>query len=129
MYAKAGVLGLLATIWLPASAQPAPDCNAKDSFETARCTGQEFDKLDKELNRVYQRLLKSLSKPAEYNLDYPKIRARLIESQRLWVQFRDKDCEAYMMLNGGGTAHAAEHSICMSVRTEHRIKELTQWGG
>jgi len=128
MHSRAIAL-VLVSISVPVMAQGTANCNAKDSFETTRCFGDTFQRLDKELNRVYQELLKSLTRPAEGNLDYPAIRTRLVESQRLWIQFRDKDCQAFIMLNGGGTAQASLHSDCLSKRTEHRIKELREWGG
>jgi uncharacterized protein YecT (DUF1311 family) len=70
---------------------------------------------DAELNRVYSAALK--------RLDGADLQ-RLVTAQRLWVQFRDADCEAAYGLYGGGSAGPTVRAACLEKDTRERTKEL-----
>ncbi len=59
-------------------------CIEKDSSTAGmiNCSNKAYDMWDKELNKVYQELIKKLS---------PEERKLLIESQRQWIRFRDAE--------------------------------------
>ena len=50
-----------------------------------QCAGDEFQKADARLNRIYANLLKQMQGPA-----VEKLKA----AERVWIQYRDLHCEA-----------------------------------
>jgi len=59
-------------------------CIEKDSSTAGmiNCSGKAYEMWDKELNEVYQKLMKKLM---------PEERKKLRESQRQWIKFRDAE--------------------------------------
>ena len=59
-------------------------CIEKDSSTAGmiNCSGKAYEMWDKELNKVYQKLMKKLT---------PEERKKLQESQRQWIKFRDAE--------------------------------------
>jgi uncharacterized protein YecT (DUF1311 family) len=70
---------------------------------------------DADLNRVYTQSRKGLE-----GADLQ----RLIAAQRLWVQFRDANCDAAYGLYGGGSAGPMVRAACLEKDTRERVKEL-----
>ena len=84
---------------------------------------KNFLQADKELNQVYQTILK------EYKTDAAFAKS-LKASQRLWIQFRD--AELSMMYPDRETGYYGSiHPMCLSVYktelTNERIKKLRVW--
>jgi len=84
---------------------------------------QDFQKADKELNVVYQKLIK------EYSGNKAFIK-NLKNAQRLWVQLRD----AEMLVkypetksNAYGSAHPMCWSMYLTELTQQRIERLKVW--
>jgi uncharacterized protein YecT (DUF1311 family) len=93
------------------------------------CGRIELDKVEKELNLVYQRVLKMMDKiskepSAENNSDLKK---SFIDAQRLWVKFREADCQTTYTFWSGGTIRGAMYIGCMQARAKQRIKELQEY--
>jgi len=93
----------------------APCKNAVVTVESANCLYDAWKKQDAELNRVYGKIIKKLDGD-----DLEKLRA----SQRLWVQFRDANCEAARSVYDGGTAVGPVFNGCLETMTRHRVEEL-----
>jgi uncharacterized protein YecT (DUF1311 family) len=84
---------------------------------------KNFLKADKELNQVYQTIIK------EYKSDTEFIQ-NLKASQRLWIRFRD--AEMNMMYPDRRPGHYGSiHPMCWSIYktelTNERIKKLKKW--
>lgn len=122
-----GILALSAMPLLHA-AQPADPCAAAtNTGEINECMNQLFVTTDRELNRVYQELLKRIDGSDSQQVDRGTVRRRLAEAQRSWVEFRRQDCEGMYKLFEGGSIRNARFHGCMIERTERRIAELKGW--
>lgn len=93
------------------------DCVAREPAnqrEVNKCARLEYLELDRELNSMYQRLLKI--DPNASNLR---------DAQRAWLVFRDKDClyeQAYVQ--PGGSAAGMYYQGCLTRHTRRRIEDL-----
>jgi len=68
------------------------------------------------LNKEYGELVGYLN-----DLEDKKHKKRLMESQRLWIKFRDSDCKFY------SDDQPIRTNICLSERTIQRLKELEKY--
>lgn len=93
--------------------------SAVNTMEIDQCLGGEFDKYDKRLNQAYQKTLKDLE---------PSVRKALVEAQRAWIIFRDKECDAVYAFWREGTIRNAKYMGCKIEKTSQRTDELTDWG-
>ncbi len=93
-----------------------PDINA--------CAKQDQERVEVELNRVYQKVMKSLSKPDTDLESHSETKATLRKAQRLWIKFREADCDAVYLQHMSGTIRTVMHIGCMQSHAEQRIKEL-----
>lgn len=112
------VLLLLALLALPGRpfAQTQGDSNAEadNKFRTA----------DRELNAVYQQILK------EYRSDAAFI-TRIKASQRIWIQFRDAEMLARYPAKDARLEYGSAYPMCWSIYmtdlTRERTKQLRVW--
>jgi len=84
---------------------------------------KDYQKADKELNAVYQKILK------DYNQDTVFIK-NLINAQRIWLQFRDAEMKAkYPDREEGyyGSVQPMCWSIYKTELTDDRTKTLKVW--
>lgn len=88
------------------------------------CHGDQLNKLDAELNKKYQKILKSYDKPNTEDADYKNAKATLIKAQRLWLKFREQDCDMPMYLNLTGTAQSPMMVDCAITHTKKRIEDF-----
>lgn len=110
------------------AAQPAEPCAAAiTTIDINECMSQQFTATDRELNGVYQELLKRISDNDPQQVDRSTVQRRLGEAQRSWVEFRRQDCEGMYKLFEGGSIRNARFHGCMIERTERRISELKVW--
>lgn len=79
------------------------------------CFSKAKDASDAKLNSVYQSIRKKLDSDDS---------TRLIETQRLWIKYRDANCAAARALYGNGTAQGPAYLACMEAMTRARAKEL-----
>ncbi|BCT92488.1 hypothetical protein LYSHEL_15120 [Lysobacter helvus] len=99
-------------------------CESGNTQDINECGRQGVERADKALNAAYQSLLAGLKADAE---DYPEMaraREQLIVAQRLWVKFREADCDAIFTVHSGGTIRTAMYFACMQDRAEKRTAEL-----
>lgn len=81
----------------------------------------EQEKVEQKLNAKYKKTIFVLSAP-----EYFVTKKAVIESQRAWIKFREKDCNAEAtMTNGTGTA--SWYMDCMIDYANRRIKRLDEF--
>lgn len=90
--------------------------NLSKQIELNSCAALTLKESNAKLNKVYGSYLKELS-PSEQML--------LKDSQRLWNQFRDKDCEFESSPVKNGSMFMYVKSACLIEKTERRTFELT----
>lgn len=99
----------------------------KDAITTSeinQCGQSEHKAADRKLNAAYQAALQRVQSQIEEPEQRKDTRQALVEAQRLWVQFRDKDCGAVYSLWQAGTIRGAMYWGCMTARTQQRVVEL-----
>lgn len=103
------------------------DCRIADGrIDLILCGQKIYKKADRDLNIAYQKAIKTLEAPNSQYADFLQARKRLIESQRLWLKFRDYDCGVRESLNLLGSTQAAESLRCQTKHTERRTKDLME---
>ena len=110
-------LFILLAAALPVHAQekpdiPDPECDGS-TMQMVECLEEATAKWDKRLNEAYRETLKEGPKEQQ---------AQLRKAQRLWVQFRDANCD-YYSLSEGSIRHVL-WATCMFDMTKARAKEL-----
>ncbi len=98
----------------------APECLLQRSQD-------EFQQADDELNRTYQKVLKSMSRPRDEYVNYPALKVKFVEAQRQWVRFLDKECTAWYLINEAGADRNLDLLTCEIDRTRDRTRELNAW--
>jgi len=88
---------------------PAPGANESACFDIA------LQKSGAELNRFYRRV-ETVVKGDDL--------AKLKQAQRLWVQYRDANCDAEYELCKGGSAGPMVKLACLEAVTRHGTEEL-----
>jgi uncharacterized protein YecT (DUF1311 family) len=88
-------------------------CAQGSTVDIEQCVGRLTRTWDQRLNAAYHKLLKD-------NPEADKLRA----AQRLWIQFRDANCQYHGA--GEGTIHRLEFAECMRSTTAHRALELEE---
>jgi len=111
---------LLFLCWVSCSAQhmnaPGNPCqNAGVDAQMSACFAHATADANRKLNLTYERLHKGLD-PDNFN----ELRA----AQRIWLQFRDANCNAESNLYKGGSAAPMVYSACMESLTRHREQDL-----
>ncbi|WP_241025166.1 lysozyme inhibitor LprI family protein [Burkholderia sp. Ac-20384] len=98
----------------------APECLLQRSQD-------EFQQADDELNRTYQKVLKSMSRPRDEYVNYPALKVKFVEAQRQWVRFLDNECTAWYLINEAGADRNLDLLTCEIDRTRDRTRELNAW--
>lgn len=93
---------------------PDPECDGGTS-DMVRCLAETTGKWDKRLNAAYREALNDKETPKEQ-------REQLRKAQRLWLQFRDANCEYYAL--GEGSISRLNAGSCLLDMTKARAKEL-----
>ena len=121
----AALLAASSVLVAPAAAQPsAPqlsasfaECMDKSGGVTAEmhaCISAEHTRQDQQLNRNYKALMAELT---------PERKKQLQTAQRLWLQYRDANCQFYADPDGGTMAGIAA-ADCVLQMTASRAREL-----
>ncbi len=121
----AALLAISSTLAAPAAAQPsAPQLSASFdacmnqsggvTVEMHACISAEHARQDQQLNHNYKALMAELS---------PERKKQLQTAQRLWLQYRDANCQFYADPDGG-TAAGVAAADCVLQMTAHRAREL-----
>lgn len=78
----------------------------------------EFQKADKALNAVYQKLIKKVT---------PEVKERLIDAQLAWIKFRDAEAKARAAEVEGGSMYPLLYSGSLAETTRVRTQQLQEW--
>jgi uncharacterized protein YecT (DUF1311 family) len=107
------------------------DCEkAFNTQDINTCEHMALTKLDQKLTQTYKMVLAKfdkISKEPTSIADKAKLKQSLIDAQRLWVKFRDADCNTTYTLWSDGTIRGQMYLGCMKSKTEQRIKELKEY--
>jgi uncharacterized protein YecT (DUF1311 family) len=97
---------------------------ANTQFELNQCAGSDLDATDKELNKVYQQILKKYA-------DDPVFIAKFKAAQRAWLQFRDAELAAVYPHESEPAYYGSVLPMCHAGEkariTFLRVKELKRW--
>jgi uncharacterized protein YecT (DUF1311 family) len=102
------------------NAKDAPCREVASTLPKVECLSKALASADLELNSVYAHVKQRLD---------TEDTQRLINAQRLWMQYRDANCAAASELYGVGTGGSPTRLACLEKDTRERIKELkvTYW--
>ena len=103
----------------PSLAQDVVNCsNPQTTLEMKICASQDYEKSDKKLNQVYQQLKPKLRENQ---------RKKLVDAQRTWIDFRDKNCDFEASGVEGGTLEPVVKLGCLTNITNQRVKDLQRY--
>jgi uncharacterized protein YecT (DUF1311 family) len=98
-----------------ASAQD-PDCRqAQTQAELNQCAELSAKRADRELNQVYQQVLKKQT---------PELSSLLVKAEEDWIKYRDASCTFSRQRFAGGSAAPMVHGFCIARLTKQRTEEL-----
>jgi uncharacterized protein YecT (DUF1311 family) len=80
------------------------------------CRAADLRKADATLNADYKKLL----------ADFPELAKGVRETERLWVQFRDKLCDTTAVLYEGGSLQPFVRTSCLLSETHRHIDRLAE---
>lgn len=126
----AAVMAFLLSAATHAAPEPKVDCSdAVSTYEMNFCAGEEFERADGELNRVYRKALAAIPEMAveEPRFNAKSWEAALRASQRAWLAFRDAECDEHVpMFWSGGTGATADVIGCKTTLTQARTTVLKE---
>lgn len=106
------------------------DCeNPQAQMVINHCTGLEYGKADRELNRIWpaaRRYAKDLDKNAPSYLPPLEAEQSLLNGQRAWITYRDGHCQVTAASWAGGTGQPMIRNTCLTDLTKKRVKELKE---
>jgi len=92
--------------------------------EIEYCANREFEKADKKLNATYTQVVAQIkANPSTNSMGKPML-SQLIKAQRLWVSFRDAECDSHYTYYIDGTIRGLMYVSCKTELTEQREKNL-----
>ncbi|MDE2420085.1 MAG: DUF1311 domain-containing protein [Gammaproteobacteria bacterium] len=92
--------------------------------EIEYCANREFEKADRKLNTTYNQVIAQIkANPSTNSMGKPML-SQLIKAQRLWVSFRDAECDAHYTYYIDGTIRGLMFVSCKTELTEQREKDL-----
>ncbi|GHC57897.1 lysozyme inhibitor LprI family protein [Neogemmobacter tilapiae] len=102
------------------------DCdNAMTQSDMNQCASMDYDAADVELNAVWKDAMATMKEIDSYLDDSEKgAEDALRESQRSWINYRDKTCEADGYRMKGGSAEPMLVAGCLASVTRNRTEEL-----
>lgn len=113
------------------SSQGAARCDrdSSNTYDINACSEADFQIAESRLNDTYKRVLAFLSKTPDEGPSYNPSEARkpLVEAQRAWITFREKDCSAKNTISGFTTLRPSAYFICMRLHAELRTKQLLEY--
>ncbi|MDK1489926.1 lysozyme inhibitor LprI family protein [Sinorhizobium sp. 7-81] len=122
---------LLSAVSAVAQEQPTVDCpNAVTQMDMNICAGQDYDRADAELNKVYRQAVaatQAMDKElGEIDAAYVGANEALKKAQRAWIGYRDGQCELAGFEARGGSMEPMLVSGCLAELTRKRTTELKQ---
>jgi uncharacterized protein YecT (DUF1311 family) len=92
-----------------------PCVNVVSTSDSVECLSKARVSSDANLNSLYREIQRRLE------ADEAK---RLLATEKLWIQYRDANCEAERELYGLGTGAGPAYLACLEAMTRERTKEL-----
>ncbi len=108
----------LATLMIAAPSLADPCDNAQTQSELNRCEALNFQAADAKLNAAYKKLVAGLD---------GSMKQKLVKAQRLWIQFRDANCDYERGGVDGGSATQMIYFGCLAQTTTARTKTLDSY--
>lgn len=100
----------------PLAQQASPSCdNPQTQAEINACAAQEYERIDRELNRIYRQLAARLKGERS---------AKLNAAQNAWIKFRDAQCELESTEYKGGSLYPTVLNSCLSSLTKAQVDAL-----
>lgn len=118
------LIGLLLPMMVKAMDCPQDDLSPMCADMRAQAI---FEDADNQLNTSYKQLIKLMSQPKDHYIDFPALKMKFIESQRQWLRFRDKECDAWYLINQAGVQRNVDQMNCLINRTHDRNQQLKEW--
>ena len=95
------------------------DCEKRETQSDMNvCSYRDYLRLDIELNKTWNIIIERYKGS--------NIHEAVLESQRAWLKYRDKQCDIWSKYYEGGTIEALVENTCRSGITKFRISELKQ---
>lgn len=93
--------------------------NAGTTVAMQNCIAEEYTSQDARLNQAYKKLTAALSTSRKKELQ---------AAQRLWIQYRDANCQFYADPDGGSiaTINAASCTLQMTTQRAQELENFTQ---
>jgi len=111
----AALIGAAAFAFAGEQSEPEKNCDGS-TYDIVECLKAKTAEWDKRMTIAYQQALKNAE---------PKQRAMLVTAQKLWIQFRDANCDYYDL--GPGTIASIKAGYCVKDLTETRARELESY--
>lgn len=102
-------------------------CIARDSSNAhiQACISVVQEIADARLNAVYRGWTSALQHPAPTDAEQDaEVLKRLVAAERVWIDFRDKECSLQSTSALGGTGEAGAFSDCRYTLTKARVTAL-----
>ena len=106
---RIGAAALLVGVAATSPARP------QSQLDLDQAAGAKFRAADKALNLAYDKLLDKIS---------PAGQKALIGAQRLWIRFRDEECDFETMGSLGGSVHSMAVTVCRTRLTRARLADI-----
>lgn len=118
---------LFIVLFITFSSEATDSCDGIEvSDQVFLCSKKSFEQSDNNLNDTYKKLLSKIN--TAYS-SHEKLKSEYVNkvklSQRAWISFREKNCEAFsFQIEPGTQAHETSLNLCKSKMTQERIKDL-----
>ena len=113
------VMLVVLTMAAPSTAL-AQKCDPSDESQMGMtiCANADYEAADAKLNEAYGKVVEALS-------DDPDGKKLLQTAQRVWIAFRDAECEFVNVDSKNGSIYPMLMSECLTELTEARTKQLS----
>lgn len=93
-------------------------CENLSTMDAIQCLSGESVEVESDLLRTYKKLLSVIEDPIA--------KSNLIKAQKLWVQFKEQDCQSSMDRYKNGSMQGVAGQQCLNEKTKFRVKELSE---
>jgi uncharacterized protein YecT (DUF1311 family) len=89
--------------------------HASDQAAMNKCASQDLRSADSNLNSIYKALMAKIS---------PVGQIKLKELERLWIKYRDQQCDFNANGTSGGSVHSMTYAMCLTELAIQQAKLL-----
>ncbi|QDH69066.1 lysozyme inhibitor LprI family protein [Marilutibacter alkalisoli] len=128
MIARTALLAGLMLGASPAASADDVDCTqATSTMEIDICMSREYEQADAELNTTYRDMRGQLRRWEDGGNCHAcrGMTEALVQAQRHWIDFRDRDCDAAYALAADGSGRNQARLDCLIEHTRARTRQLT----